>query len=560
MSNQRFSALVVDDEPALRRLTVAALSHFNFSCEEAADGEQASSLVARSRYDVVITDLRMPKRNGHALAVELLSSGQERPLVVVLTGVIEPRLAQDLFARGVDEVEFKPVNFSLFGAKIRALCERNRREPLRPAGLVDPAAATEFVGKVTTQQVAERIEVLTETLPVSRVAVEVVNLINDEDTHSDVVARCIARDPGLSVELLKFANSAYYNAAGQRIDDLQSAILRLGHRKISELALGSTTLHALTKSALPWIDADVVWRRCLAAGQAIENLNPIAELGGEDEGLYLSAMLIPMSRVLVGLAFPEMYQRLIERCHDGQISLDSLERQTLPLAPEAILAEFLARAGLSPRLYKPLKIAATPYAEIAHLADPLRTKVEHLRIATLAGRLAAGGWASWDEVDFPPAALLRNARVDALGPIINQVRRDLAGLPSNSSPSQCAAGTNHDFAGALAGKSIRYFRLAAEPDDFLAILLKSLGMQLVRVFCADACKAEPVLVNCLNVSEERLARFWDECQSCSTRILVGNDERRPANSTLGSYIALPCGFGHLIRHLRAAVTPHASVV
>ena len=130
MNNQRFSALVVDDEPALRRLTVSALSRCNISCDEAGDGDEAGSLISRRKYDVVVTDLRMPKRNGHALAVELLSAGPDRPLVVILTGILEPRLAQDLIARGVDEVEFKPVNFSLFGAKIRARCERRSGQPV----------------------------------------------------------------------------------------------------------------------------------------------------------------------------------------------------------------------------------------------------------------------------------------------------------------------------------------------------------------------------------------------------------------------------------------------
>ena len=128
MSDELFSALVVDDEPALRRLTAAALAHQNFCCDEAANGQEASEVLARRPYDLVVTDLRMPVRNGHALAVDLLSRGSDRPSIIVLTGVHEPRLSADLIARGVDDVMFKPVDFRLLGAKARALCERRRRQ------------------------------------------------------------------------------------------------------------------------------------------------------------------------------------------------------------------------------------------------------------------------------------------------------------------------------------------------------------------------------------------------------------------------------------------------
>src|SRR5205823_3360553 len=185
MNDQRFSALVVDDEPALRRLTVAALSRCNISCDEASDGDEAGSLICRRKYDVVVTDLRMPKRNGHALAVELLSAEADRPLIVILTGVLEPRLAQDLIARGVDEVEFKPVNFGLFGAKIRARCERRCGHSAPQAQVVASAenkpertAAGRDRNQITLEQLQQRLESLAITVPVSRAAIDVVNLVH----------------------------------------------------------------------------------------------------------------------------------------------------------------------------------------------------------------------------------------------------------------------------------------------------------------------------------------------------------------------------------------------
>jgi CheY-like chemotaxis protein len=546
MKDRRFSALIVDDEPALRRLTATVLAQFNFTCEQAGDGEEAGNLVNRGKYDVVVTDLRMPKRNGHALATELLASGDQRPLVVVLTGVLEPRLATDLIARGVDAVEFKPVNFPLFGAKIRAMCERRDRERSGPAQPPEGPRVPRQFDRITAQQLDERVGALSGALPVSRAAIEVVNLIQDESPDAERVAQCIARDPGLSIELLKTANSAFYAHSGQRVDDLQAAILRLGFRKIGELALASATLQALTKSVLSWLDADLVWRRCLAAGHAIERLLPTANLGGDDEGLFLSAMLTPMSRVLVGLALSELYERMIRHCAQTGESLGSLERDVLPAPPEAAMAAYLAQAGLSPQLYKPLQNAAAPYARIPTLTEPLRTKVARLRVAAFCGQCAVGEWATWDEIDPPPPSILHLGRVDNLPGLIEFVRQDLARLSGASAGRAGPVGTR-----SANSREIGYFNLAAENLDAAAAFLESADLRVAEVSRDSACQTEPVIVSCLGASEGQITQFLDECRPSSQRLLLVGDETRRAHSPYCSWIAASCSVGRLKRQLEA---------
>ena len=44
--------------------------------------------------------------------------------MLILTGVVEPRLAIDLISRGVDDVLYKPVDYSLLGIKARTRATR----------------------------------------------------------------------------------------------------------------------------------------------------------------------------------------------------------------------------------------------------------------------------------------------------------------------------------------------------------------------------------------------------------------------------------------------------
>lgn len=129
--SELFHALIVEDDFAVRQALARALTRESFRCDLAADGHEAEAMLSGQTYDVVITDLRMPNVNGHALAMSLLEL-KPPPLIVVLTGVCEPALAKDLLARGVDDVMFKPVDYGLFCSKVASLHKR-RQAALLPA-------------------------------------------------------------------------------------------------------------------------------------------------------------------------------------------------------------------------------------------------------------------------------------------------------------------------------------------------------------------------------------------------------------------------------------------
>lgn len=127
MLGQTYRALVVDDEVLIRQVTARALMREGFRCDVAADGVEAARLLAANQYDVVVTDLRMPNRHGHALLTDLLQRS-ERPVTIVVTGVLEPRLAKDLYARGVDDIVWKPVKPEFLALKVKTLIERRQEQ------------------------------------------------------------------------------------------------------------------------------------------------------------------------------------------------------------------------------------------------------------------------------------------------------------------------------------------------------------------------------------------------------------------------------------------------
>ncbi|MBN9249524.1 MAG: response regulator [Mesorhizobium sp.] len=111
--------LVVDDEPAIRRLLRTSLSSQGFQILEAADGKHALAEIERSQPDLVILDLGLPDISGLDLIRTVRAGGSAIPILVLSsradeTGKVE---ALDL---GADDYVTKPFGTGELFARVRA--------------------------------------------------------------------------------------------------------------------------------------------------------------------------------------------------------------------------------------------------------------------------------------------------------------------------------------------------------------------------------------------------------------------------------------------------------
>lgn len=79
-------ALIVDDEDEIREGTIKFMKKFCDHVDGAENGEAALKMVEeKGPYDIIVTDVRMPKMSGWALAKVLRDSDKEI-FVAVMTG------------------------------------------------------------------------------------------------------------------------------------------------------------------------------------------------------------------------------------------------------------------------------------------------------------------------------------------------------------------------------------------------------------------------------------------------------------------------------------------
>lgn len=79
--------LIVDDSASIRQLSAFTLKSGGYDCIEAENGVDALAICQENKFDLVITDLNMPKMGGFELALNLRSdtSFENTPILVLTT-------------------------------------------------------------------------------------------------------------------------------------------------------------------------------------------------------------------------------------------------------------------------------------------------------------------------------------------------------------------------------------------------------------------------------------------------------------------------------------------
>ena len=118
--------LVVDDDELLRALVARGLGMDGHACVTAADGAEALDILVaeQGRFDLLLTDIRMPLMDGIALA---LAAKQQFPelTIMLMTGYAEQRERAKSLEAIVAEVMAKPFTIAELRSTVMKVIERS---------------------------------------------------------------------------------------------------------------------------------------------------------------------------------------------------------------------------------------------------------------------------------------------------------------------------------------------------------------------------------------------------------------------------------------------------
>ncbi len=119
--------LVVDDEKEIRDFLFKALTRFGgFRVDVAENGEEGLKKVKEGRYDLVLTDLKMPGLDGLQLISEIAKDKPE-VLTVLMTGHGTVDSAVEAMKQGASDYLLKPLNLDETIVRIKKVLEEKQR-------------------------------------------------------------------------------------------------------------------------------------------------------------------------------------------------------------------------------------------------------------------------------------------------------------------------------------------------------------------------------------------------------------------------------------------------
>jgi two-component system response regulator PilR (NtrC family) len=185
----RGRVLVVDDEAPQREIVRRILAAEGYSVETAPGGVEAVARCQKTRFDLVLTDLRMPGIDGLSL-VERLTRDDPPTLVVLMTAYGSIDSAQQAMERGAFDYLTKPIGRDELLLTVQRALERihltqeNRllRQQLEERFRIEGIVGSHF----RMQQIFERIQKVSASS-------STVLIIGESGTGKELVARAIHR-------------------------------------------------------------------------------------------------------------------------------------------------------------------------------------------------------------------------------------------------------------------------------------------------------------------------------------------------------------------------------
>jgi two-component system OmpR family response regulator len=115
--------LIVDDEPAVREMLADAIGLAGHSAETACDGFEATQKLKSQNFNLLITDINMPRIDGYELVERIRTNGNQIPVIFLTARSEKPDIARGLRI-GADDYIAKPFGLEELTLRVAAILRR----------------------------------------------------------------------------------------------------------------------------------------------------------------------------------------------------------------------------------------------------------------------------------------------------------------------------------------------------------------------------------------------------------------------------------------------------
>jgi len=212
---------------------------------------------------------------------------------------------------------------------------------------------------------------------ISPTASKILPMLNDPNTNVADIENTVRYDPGLTANILKLANSAFFGLPGT-ISSISQAVAQLGWKRMYQLVIAST-VNAVMDKHVPGYDLQrgQLWRHSVAVSVAAEILVKQRRINASDE-TFTAALLHDIGKVILG-EFIQSDLNLIDMAAVQDTSFVEAERDVLGTDHAEVGAWILDHWALPADLVRAVRWHHEPrraekpntILDLVHVADAL---------------------------------------------------------------------------------------------------------------------------------------------------------------------------------------------
>lgn len=209
-----------------------------------------------------------------------------------------------------------------------------------------------------------------------KVVQEALQLMQQDDVDSNVLASCIGRDAMLSLRVLRMANSAHFGNRG--VKSIAEAVSLIGLQNLKSLVVAAGV--TATFNDIPGLDLNRFWKHSLITAVLARAIAKEAKLSGETA--YIAGLMHSVGQIPLYMVFPMAAKNVDEACRGRSV----LERHQVEQAVMGIdhcqVGEILAKKwNFAEEIQYAIRHYAEPAQQVSSALLPVVYAAVHIAYA-----------------------------------------------------------------------------------------------------------------------------------------------------------------------------------
>lgn len=345
------TVLLVDDDPRMSERLRALLKPLEsqWHIVGVGSGNEALATLAAQRYDVVMTDMRMPGKDGLQL-LEEIKTGYPHVVRILLT---EP--ADETAARrpvgSVHQCVPKASTVEIFETTVTRACA---------------------IQHLLTNAILLKLVSGMHTLPsLPTLYREVMEELHSPVASIDKIGQIISKDLGMLTKMLQVVNSPFYGLP-RRISSATQAVALLGLDTIKSLVLSMKVFSQFESSSQTFFSLDVLWNHGMTTGRYARMIakDQRAETRIIEDG-FTAGLLHDVGLLVLATNVPDKYTETLAVMQNEGLTEWDAERKVLGATHAEVGGYLLGMWGLSDTVVEAVAFHHAPDGSHGHTFSPL---------------------------------------------------------------------------------------------------------------------------------------------------------------------------------------------